>query len=111
MKIKTDEQVNKEAYRASLSQYGSVHHDEYESTANGFIMGYNDAVNDIEPKWIDVDDRHPDDYTIVLVYGVYYEGYTLTMAHMADENWFSAYGDLINDVTHWMPLPNPPKSK
>lgn len=45
---KTDEQVNKTAYRASLSQYGSVHHEEYESTANGFIMGYNDAVNDME---------------------------------------------------------------
>lgn len=45
---KTDEQVNNTAYMASFAQYGDVRHEEYESTANGFIMGYNDAVNDMQ---------------------------------------------------------------
>lgn len=44
---KTAEQVNREAYVASFSQYQDEHHEEYESTANGFIMGYNDAVGDM----------------------------------------------------------------
>lgn len=46
-----EEQVNRKAYKASLSQYGSTDHEEYASTANGFIMGYNEAMRDFAKKF------------------------------------------------------------
>jgi len=45
---KTDDEINKAAYDAALSQYGSDHHEEFISTVNGFIMGYNEAIKDVD---------------------------------------------------------------
>ena len=59
-------------------------------------------------KWISVKDRLPDNDVPVMIYnydvniGVYYKN----KFHAFDEN---GYPFEINYVTHWMPLPEPPK--
>ena len=53
-------------------------------------------------EWISVKDRLPDDGTKVLLYLDY---------GMIEASWYdsSYYMPFWNRVTHWMPLPEPPK--
>jgi len=51
MKV-TDDEVNNMAREAALSQYGTDTHAEYESTANGYIMWFNDAISQMQPELI-----------------------------------------------------------
>lgn len=73
------------------------------------------------PKWISMEERLPEAKMAVLAYGqrVVFNGKkieTFPMERVAytrgeDEGWFSwDSGDLI-EVTHWMPLPEPPKEE
>ena len=59
-----------------------------------------------EPKWISVDDRLPENYTSVLVVG----GSVRSTALYQDMEFHSDFKlPESKDVTHWMPLPEPPK--
>ncbi len=63
---------------------------------------------DLSPKWISVKDRLPEMFTEVLVYTDRYGG-RLEMAHIGVQGWIQNGAILIPTVTHWMPLPEPPK--
>ena len=63
---------------------------------------------DLTREWISVEDRLPFDYTTVLIRG--------GCARYCSETelWYSEMGNAYNreiqwEVTHWMPLPEPPK--
>lgn len=64
-------------------------------------------------RWIPVEERLPQNYISVLVYIPTAE--PLPMVHEAyigdDGEWHSSivYGVENEDVTHWMPMPEPPK--
>jgi hypothetical protein len=67
-------------------------------------------------KWISVKDRLPEYYTNVLVYctSQFYSGYFKSTAWRANDGgkdiWtITASDNIIDNVTHWMPLPQPPK--
>lgn len=66
------------------------------------------------PKWISVKDRLPEPDTKVLVYGRNEYGvYCITCHYSAHRKWLyhnrtTAEGKTI---THWMPLPEPPKEE
>lgn len=73
------------------------------------------------PKWISVEEREPEAKMAVLAFGqrVVFNGKRIEqfpMEHVAytrgpDEGWFSwDSGDVI-EVTHWMPLPEPPNEE
>lgn len=72
------------------------------------------GLKEAQPKWISVEDRLPEPFVSVLVYmpeelpcPPVHEGY-----RTRDGRWYSAY--FIRDldqVTHWMPLPQPPKEE
>lgn len=60
-------------------------------------------------EWISVKDRLPEDHVAVLVFdSVCRNIYKAWMSHDLGE-WFSEeyLPDFLN-ITHWMPLPNPP---
>lgn len=70
----------------------------------GFIEG---AVwADKHPRWISVHDKLPKDgqhaVTINKV-GVQ------DVRHYSHGKWYSNFGNEYDDITHWMPLPQPPK--
>ena len=76
-----------------------------------------DEINEVyvvqpEPGWISVKDRLPEDDATYLVYGR--NGYGIAFAiYYGDGEWLTC-DDLTNItrfVTHWMPLPEPPKEE
>ena len=80
---------------------------------------YIERLEAAQPKWISVEERLPEPKTAVLAYGQRHvfngkkiEG--LPMARVAytrgmEEGWFSWDSEDVIDVTHWMPMPEPPK--
>lgn len=62
-------------------------------------------------EWISVNDRLPDKYVNVLVYTECKDIFTAAAVETGAESikWEDDYGYLDDDVTHWMPLPEPPK--
>ena len=73
-------------------------------------------------QWIPVTERLPESKTKILVYGgsieIWHNGVKQPMPSIftgymrgLDEGWFTwESNDYISDVTHWMPLPEPPNS-
>lgn len=61
---------------------------------------------DVEPKrkWIPVTERLPEKLRFVLVFSKFVKMETDCVSN--DGNWYSTPG-----VTHWMPLPEPPKEE
>ena len=64
-------------------------------------------------EWISVKDRMPNMKDIVLVYDTFLECVSIGyISEFLGERtvWIIDYGESVSDtVTHWMPLPEPPK--
>jgi len=62
------------------------------------------------PRWISVAERLPEKHTAVLVHTDMDGNHA---ASFDGEEWFCDYGGawLFPNVTHWMPLPEPPEVK
>ena len=77
--------------------------------------GYAQGKKDAQPKWINVKDRLPEireDGSVDAV--LVTDGFLIHMAYCADGLWlFCDSGEMKEPmfycVTHWMPLPEPPK--
>lgn len=70
---------------------------------------------DVRPKWISVEERLPEDRQSVLVHrddgGIFIFEYFTTSP--TDECWIDDHLNVYSaySVTHWMPLPEPPKEE
>ena len=64
-------------------------------------------------KWISVDDRLPEDDSDVLAYLSIGEESRICPANYAKSVWFDCIFNMpvTESVTHWMPLPQPPKGE
>lgn len=64
-------------------------------------------------EWVSVKRRMPEDdeYVLVAITGMKSYGYEryVRMDFRRDGRWVSAFDEPIEVVTHWMPLPEPPK--
>ena len=66
-------------------------------------------------EWISVKDRLPEDYNNYDYMLCYFEGwddmfFQRTLEYDIEEKeWSDHEGNVYNKVTHWMPLPEPPK--
>jgi hypothetical protein len=79
---------------------------------NGYEAGYADGEIDFAPKWIPVTERLPVDWCPVLV--MVREIEKPLLGSYRENVWFHERWNttLINGaVTHWMPLPEPPKGE
>lgn len=68
----------------------------------------NQVIGDTSNDWISVDDRLPPLETVVLVYQRPLR-YVLTAEYLGDRWDFSELMPSDTRVTHWQPLPKPPK--
>lgn len=85
-----------------------------------YAQGYSDGRADAQ-RWISVEDEYPDSKLKVLViaYEDMYDRGEIKpcpAVHTAytrgeDEGWFDWYTEDWLHVTHWMPLPEPPKKE
>ena len=64
-------------------------------------------------EWISVDDRLPEDDSDVLAYLRIVEGSRICQANYANGMWFDWIFNtpVTESITHWMPLPEPPKGE
>lgn len=64
-------------------------------------------------KWISIKDRLPEIGKSVLIYYPYWDGDEIQVAKLDDDEiTFDVCGEFnigVGAVTHWMPLPEPPK--
>ena len=73
-----------------------------------YKKGYQDGMADAKPKWIPVTERLPEEMKTVLAWtpmGEFSET-AMWMGIRWEKTWDF---DTIYTVTHWMPLPEPPK--
>ena len=92
-----------------------------------YSKGYDEAISaaiydvramkpaDVQPisRWINIKDKLPEIGRSVLIYYPYWSGDEIQVAKLEnDEMLFDVCGEFdirIGAVTHWMPLPEPPK--
>lgn len=81
---------------------------------------YKKGIEDGKPKWIPVTERLPEDETLVLILcknGAMFVGYCGKQYVDKERRWHIKTAlnstKLLNlgRVTHWMPLPEPPKEE
>lgn len=67
------------------------------------------------PRWISVEERLPEGEVIAANFapGTYgYKEYLLGYVHKHDDLYYAENSfEILNTVTHWMPLPEPPKEE
>lgn len=60
--------------------------------------------------WISVKDALPPAYTTVIVCRISLLGkIVVESGQLTYDNWWWVYGSRTKNVTHWMPVPQPPK--
>lgn len=87
----------------------------YEEESKGWWLAACDAKEERErlkeqiPKWIPVTERLPEENDVVLIT----DGYNTGTAFLIDGyGWNSPFDDVnTSHITHWMPLPKPPKEE
>ena len=81
--------------------------------ADGGYIDSKDAVtawNTRPDSWISVEDKLPDTTTVL---GCNIEGFVATVLYMSNaKRWvITSNMSVIMDITHWQPLPEPPKGE
>lgn len=61
------------------------------------------------PEWISVKDRLPEPFKPVIVCRLCKKGCVVEQGEKDIGDWWKVYGTRTKAVTHWMPLPEPPK--
>lgn len=62
-----------------------------------------------KPKWISVKERLPDSNDMVLICDKFGVGLAWFERHRGKNLYWNSDTGIIKNVTHWMPLPEPPK--
>ena len=82
--------------------------DKYTATELAFKHGYEKGYEAGKPKWIPVSERLPEKHERVIVCDVRED--FRDAWEFEGEGWFNGLWTLEKEeVTHWMPLPEPPK--
>lgn len=77
--------------------------------SSDYCRGWNDAV-DAMPRWISVEERLPEAHKNVLVYVTNPIGWwNVEIDWMDEQGWVCSADSEWHTITHWMPLPEPPK--
>lgn len=75
-----------------------------------YCRGWNDAVDEM-PRWISVEERLPEEKEDVAAIVRYNENvWEYGIAFRMDGSWRMNVAGQV-EVTHWMPLPEPPKEE
>lgn len=95
--------------------------EELQSTIKGFKAQTDLAIVEekgrtllkIVPKWIPTSERLPEEsrhYLIYVIGGEFKQWSMVTMAYYHKRFYYDNMEDNFDQVTHWMPLPEPPKA-
>ena len=74
-----------------------------------FLIGYDYASSrSMESQWIDVKERLPENEDTVLISNINTQSLTTTAIHIDGKFFMLELQQIADEVTHWMPLPQPP---
>ena len=81
---------------------------------SGYKRGMDDAIEVEKAKhlWIPITERLPEEsghYLIYVIGGEFKQWSMVTMAYYHKRFYYDDMEDNFDQVTHWMPLPEPPK--
>lgn len=69
----------------------------------------------MKSEWISVKNKLPPSGKSILVHNQHFEHSSIRMAFMTSRGYYDAYecgcGMKLDNVTHWMPLPEPPTNQ
>ena len=85
----------------------NIHDATEQAYKNGYEQGMKDAT-----KWISVKDMPFEEYDYKTV--LYYDGKDVDACYVINGNFVDIYSDCgrdIDGVTHWRPMPQPPKGE
>lgn len=102
--------MDKDIVYATLPTF-KVHSGDSFEVPNDLIADLAEAFNNT-PEWISIKDRLPDDSREVLIHNAEYREPLMIIGWYSHDfkSWVSYDVDNL-EVTHWMPLPEPPKAK
>jgi len=98
---KTKEQLAEE-YAEKYHIQTMSYYDTQSDLELAFEAGYEAA----EPKWISIDEEFPKEGNQYLFYS---GGLTIILFHQERGLFFYGENRWCSPITHWLPLPNPPK--
>ena len=115
--MKTPEEIKKgmeylstrdPAKKFKLWQEGIAY--DWQEDAAADALAYIQQLEAQVPRWIPVEERLPEDDEMYLVYTT--ENTCAVYRYWGDGEWETEWGeDASHDITHWMPLPEPPKEE
>lgn len=83
------------------------------SSKNEAIERWNNRVN--EQKWIPIEEQKPSEFELVLCCILGEKENAIEILYRHGDSYYSDYDSGIvysqNEISHWMPLPEPPKGK
>ena len=90
--------------------------DGYAGNIRGMCATAADMLEELDkrvPRWISVEERLPEKGVFVVVYYGNFIGNLMDVYMWDGECWRSSTGYLedAENITHWMPLPEPPKEE
>lgn len=109
-----EERELNEHLRDKVKQLETAHRTEYCEEADYDCKALGEArkrIAELEaqaPKWISVEERLPDDHKRVLIAVQFENGISIHTTGFSGGAWYVTLLD-SEYVTHWMPLPEPPK--
>lgn len=116
--VEINHEIDREVYRRLAKISVDINRDELMRALNydrmqyaeGFKQGYRAGFEAARSEWISVDERLPDDAIDVLVFVRNGNLSYTCIAHALKGRWLSR-GILLDKVTHWMGIPDPPKEE
>ena len=102
--MKTPEEMAEKYLDQDKVASAAINRDAEDLVKDAFIDGYKAAQ-----RWISVKDRLPE-YT-PMVLAMCTDGYELAYYGMYGQGWTNTLGTEHLNVTHWHPLPAPPKEE
>ena len=109
--MKTPEEMAEEYLDQDKVACAAINRDAEDLVKDAFIAGYQAAKEEANfstsAKWISVEDRLPEYTPMVLAMCI--DGYELAYYGMYGQGWTNTLGTEHLNVTHWHPLPTPPK--
>ena len=82
---------------------------------DGYIADHLIANGVTVQKWIPVTERLPEGDADVIAFCYWHESWQVQVCHLSTNNpgfWYTSIaGQWVPKVTHWMPLPQPPKGE
>lgn len=99
---------------SGMSDFNEEEMEQERKEAIDFIKSQQEKIEQLQQKWIPVSERIPEDGSDILVYCDDGEESRIVACNYDNGVWFDCVFNTVmvfKNITHWMPLPKPPKKE